>query len=56
MRRNSKHRIEDLIGEQVTSFAIPSGSYNDSVLQALWAAGYRRIMTSDFGYAKLGTA
>ena len=51
---DSKHRIEDLIGEQVTSFAIPSGSYSDSVLQALWAAGYRRIMTSDFGYARLG--
>ena len=50
---DSKRRLEDLIGEEISSFAIPSGSYNDPVLQALWAAGYRRIMTSDFGYARL---
>lgn len=50
---DSKRRLEDLIGEEIASFAIPSGSYNDPVLQALWAAGYRRIMTSDFGYARL---
>jgi len=51
---DSKRRIEDLIGEEISTFALPSGSYNDSVLQALWAAGYRRIMTSDFGYARSG--
>jgi peptidoglycan/xylan/chitin deacetylase (PgdA/CDA1 family) len=50
---DSKRRIEDLIGEQVSSFALPSGSYDDLVLQALWGAGYRRIMTSDFGVARL---
>jgi peptidoglycan/xylan/chitin deacetylase (PgdA/CDA1 family) len=50
---DSKRRLEDLIGEEISSFAVPSGSYNDPVLQALWAAGYRRIMTSDFGYARL---
>jgi peptidoglycan/xylan/chitin deacetylase (PgdA/CDA1 family) len=49
---DSKRRLEDLIGEEVSNFALPSGSYNDAVLQALWAAGYRRIMTSDFGYAR----
>ena len=49
---DSRRRLEDLIGEEVTSFALPSGSYNDAVLQALWAAGYRRIMTSDFGLAR----
>ena len=49
---DSKYRLEDIIGEEVSSFALPSGSYNDGVLQALWAAGYRRIMTSDFGRAR----
>jgi peptidoglycan/xylan/chitin deacetylase (PgdA/CDA1 family) len=49
---DSKRRLEDLIGAEVGSFAVPSGSYNDAVLQAVWAAGYRRIMTSDFGYAR----
>jgi peptidoglycan/xylan/chitin deacetylase (PgdA/CDA1 family) len=48
---DSKRRLEDLIGESIANFAIPSGSYNDLVLQTLWAAGYRRIMTSDFGLA-----
>ncbi len=48
---DSRRRLEDLIGHAVSSFALPSGSYDDAVLQALWAAGYRRIMTSDFGYA-----
>jgi peptidoglycan/xylan/chitin deacetylase (PgdA/CDA1 family) len=49
---DSKRRLEDLVGADVTSFALPRGAYNDAVLQALWAAGYRRIMTSDFGYAR----
>jgi peptidoglycan/xylan/chitin deacetylase (PgdA/CDA1 family) len=49
---DSKHRLEDLLGAEVSSFALPFGAYNDAVLQALWAAGYRRIMTSDFGYAR----
>jgi len=47
---DSKRRLEDLLGVEVSSFALPSGAYNDAVLQALWGAGYRRIMTSDFGY------
>ncbi|MGO9055770.1 MAG: polysaccharide deacetylase family protein [Candidatus Binataceae bacterium] len=49
---DSKRRLEDLLGDEIISFAIPSGAYNDQVLQALWAAGYGRIMTSDFGYAR----
>lgn len=50
---DSKRRLEDLIGEPVANFAIPLGAYNDLVLQTLWAAGYKRIMTSDFGVANL---
>jgi peptidoglycan/xylan/chitin deacetylase (PgdA/CDA1 family) len=49
---DSRRRLEDLVDAQVSSFALPHGAYSDAVLQALWAAGYRRIMTSDFGYAR----
>jgi hypothetical protein len=31
--------------------ALPFGHYNDDVLQDAWAAGYRRVMTSDFRVA-----
>ena len=47
----SKLRLEDLLGENITTFALPYGAYDDFVLQAAWAAGYRRILTSDFGIA-----
>jgi peptidoglycan/xylan/chitin deacetylase (PgdA/CDA1 family) len=47
----SKTRLEDFTGGPIAGFAIPFGDYNDLVLQAAWAAGYQRIMTSDFGLA-----
>jgi peptidoglycan/xylan/chitin deacetylase (PgdA/CDA1 family) len=47
----SKQQLEDLLQEPITSLAIPFGRYNDSVLEAAAAAGYRRIMTSDFRIA-----
>ena len=48
----SKRRLEDLLQEPIAALAIPFGHYNDPVLQAAWAAGYERVMTSDFGVAK----
>ncbi len=47
----SKRRLEDLLQEPIAGLAIPFGHYNDVVLQAAWAAGYRRVMTSDFRIA-----
>lgn len=47
----SKQRLEDLIGKPVTALAVPFGAYNTSVLAAAIAAGYRRILTSDFRLA-----
>jgi len=47
----SKLQLEDLLGESVATFALPYGSYEDFILQAIWAAGYTRILTSDFGIA-----
>ncbi len=47
----SKRRLEDLLQEPIAGLALPFGHYNDSVLHAAWAAGYRRVMTSDFKVA-----
>jgi peptidoglycan/xylan/chitin deacetylase (PgdA/CDA1 family) len=47
----SKRRLEDLLQEPIAALALPCGHYNDAVLQAAWAAGYRRVMTSDFRIA-----
>jgi peptidoglycan/xylan/chitin deacetylase (PgdA/CDA1 family) len=49
--RESKRRLEDLLGEPIATFALPGGHYNDAVLEAAWTAGYRRVMTSDFRIA-----
>ena len=48
----SKRQLEDLLQEPIAALAIPFGYYNDQVLQAAWAAGYQRVMTSDFRVAK----
>jgi peptidoglycan/xylan/chitin deacetylase (PgdA/CDA1 family) len=47
----SKRRLEDLLQEPIAGLALPFGHYNDAVLHAAWAAGYRRVMTSDFKVA-----
>ncbi len=47
----SKHRLEDLLQQPIAGLALPFGHYNDAVLKAAWAAGYRRVMTSDFRIA-----
>jgi peptidoglycan/xylan/chitin deacetylase (PgdA/CDA1 family) len=47
----SKRRLEDLLKEPIAGLAIPYGFYDQAVLDAAWAAGYRRIVTSDFGVA-----
>jgi len=50
----SRERLESLIGQPVTALAIPFGAYNRAVVAAAIAAGYRRIMTSDFALADAG--
>ena len=49
--RESKRRLEDLLQEPIAALALPGGRYNDAVLAAAWATGYRRVMTSDFRIA-----
>ena len=47
----SKRRLEDLLQEPIVGLALPFGHYDDVVLRAAWAAGYTRVMTSDFRIA-----
>jgi len=47
----SKRRLEDLLQEPIAALALPGGRYNDAVIEAAWAADYRRVMTSDFRIA-----
>jgi len=47
----SKRRLEDLLQEPIAAFALPGGHYNDAVFELAWAAGYQRVMTSDFRIA-----
>ena len=59
MRRqlaDSKSRLEDLIGKAVSDVAVPYGRYNDQLIETAMALGYRRIMTSDFACANLGSS
>lgn len=50
----SRERLESLLGKPITDFAVPYGRYNRQVIIAALAVGYRRVMTSTFGYAKSG--
>ena len=48
----SRATLEDLLGSPVREAACPYGSYNRRVLNALRAAGYQRVYTSDKGQAR----
>lgn len=43
----SKETLEDWLGREVDAIAVPGGAYNNGVLRAAAAAGYRRVFTSD---------
>jgi peptidoglycan/xylan/chitin deacetylase (PgdA/CDA1 family) len=51
----SKQRLEALLGKPVNALAAPFGSYNEKVVTCAIAAGYRRMMTSQFGLAIAGS-
>ncbi len=44
---DSKHRLEQLIGNSIEDLALPFGSYNQEVLRMAREAGYKRIYTLD---------
>jgi peptidoglycan/xylan/chitin deacetylase (PgdA/CDA1 family) len=45
--RGSKELLEDHLGIAVNSISIPGGRWNDRVIKACAAAGYRHVYTSD---------
>lgn len=49
----SKKQLEDVLGAEVKSVAIPFGAYNRRVLTAIKLAGYSTVYTSDRGFARL---
>ncbi len=51
----SKQRLEALLGKPVNALAAPYGSCNHEVVACAIAAGYRRMMTSQFGLAVAGS-
>ena len=50
----SRQRLEELIRQPVTAVAFPFGSYDGRVIAGAIGAGYRTVMTSDFGLAVAG--
>jgi peptidoglycan/xylan/chitin deacetylase (PgdA/CDA1 family) len=49
----SKTDLEDLLGRPVASFAYPYGLYDDGVVAAVAAAGYRHACTTRCGWHRL---
>lgn len=47
--RDSKHRLEDLLGREITSFAYPCGGVDMRVRSAVQAAGYKAAFTVKSG-------
>ena len=50
----SRQELERVTGRPVTTLAVPFGSWDARVIASAMAAGYRAVMTSDFGLAVAG--
>jgi peptidoglycan/xylan/chitin deacetylase (PgdA/CDA1 family) len=48
--RGSREDLEDLLGSPVTSFAYPTGLFNDAVVAAVVAAGFTTAVTTRHGW------
>jgi peptidoglycan/xylan/chitin deacetylase (PgdA/CDA1 family) len=53
---DSKHKLEDLIGREVTSFSYPYGDFDSRVLNAAIAAGYENAASTRLGAVIEGTS
>lgn len=53
---DSKHKLEDAIGREVTSFSYPYGDYDCRVLNAAVAAGYKNALSTKLGAIVPGTS
>lgn len=52
----SKAMLEDIIGQPVSHFAYPYGSYSAAVVDEVQAAGYQAAVTSDIGRNEPGVS
>jgi peptidoglycan/xylan/chitin deacetylase (PgdA/CDA1 family) len=52
----SRERLEEMTGKEVSDLAVPFGRYDRRVITTAIRVGYQRIMTSDVGVAKIGTS
>ncbi len=48
-RLGSKHKLEQLIGRRVNHFCYPYGSYNQTTIEQVMAAGFRTAATTHGG-------
>lgn len=53
--KNSKEELEKIIGKPVVSFCYPSGQYNDAVVAAVEAAGYKFAVTTKPGVSNFSS-
>lgn len=50
---DSKKALEDLLGQEVASFAYPYGLFDDNTVEAVRAAGYKTAFTTQTGWTLL---
>lgn len=48
----SKQRIQDIVKGEVKHFSVPYGFYNNYLIKCLKEAGYKSLVTENFGYYK----
>jgi len=50
--RKSKEKIEEIINSDINHFSVPYGFYNKYLVRCVNNAGYKSLVTEDFGYYK----
>jgi peptidoglycan/xylan/chitin deacetylase (PgdA/CDA1 family) len=53
--KESKSRLEQGIGQEVSTFCYPYGAYNETVLRLVMEAGYRQACASRYDLCRMGT-
>jgi len=48
----SKEKIQKILNREINHFSVPYGFYNKYLIQCVKEAGYKSIVTEDFGYYK----
>ena len=51
--RESKEKIQDMLDGEVNHFSVPYGFYDRCLVQHVKEAGYKTIVTEDFGYHRI---